>query len=244
MESIGKGLSVPARVLSSIAEDIRAGRIKPGDRLLPEREWADELGISRHSLRQAVKVLEALGIVEARPKIGTIVQPFDLSNIMDMAGLLLQLSNPNLTEVLEARRHLEGIMVRLASANRTADDLAEIKGHLDILQRSRDLDELIAEDAAFHLAISHATHNSILDALVRIVSGYLRDSVRTIRVVLYSKPDVNARFTEQHVKIFEAVAAGNGELASRWVNDHLLYAELETLQQLRRMTGGEPEDAP
>ncbi len=218
--------------------------MKPGDRLLPEREWAEELGVSRHSLRQAVKVLEALGIVEARPKIGTIVQPFDLSNIMDMAGLLLQLSNPKLTEVLEARRHLEGIMAMLACANRTADDLAEIKGHLDILQRSRDLDELIAEDAAFHLAISHATHNSILDALVRIVSGYLRDSVRTIRVVLYSKPDVNARFTEQHVKIFEAVAAGNGELASRWVNDHLLYAQVETLQQLRRMTGGEPEDAP
>lgn len=244
MESSGKGPSIPERVLSSIAEDIRAGRIKPGDRLLPEREWAEELGVSRHSLRQAVKLLEALGIVEARPKIGTIVQPFDLSNIMDMAGLLLRLSNPDLTEVLEARRHLEGIMVRMASAKRSADDLVNIKTHLDVLQTSRDLDELIAEDAAFHLAISQATHNSILDALVRMVSGYLRESVRTIRVVLYSKPDVNARFTEQHIKIFEAVASGNGELASRWVNDHLLYAEVETLEQLRRMRGGNPEDAP
>lgn len=243
MEMIQKG-TVPQRVLSSIVEDIRLGRIKPGDRLLPEREWAEKLGVSRHSLRQAVKVLEALGIVEARPKIGTIVQSFDLSNIMDMAGLLLSISNPDLKEVLEARRQLEAIMVRMASANRTADDLAEIKGHLNILQSSRNLDELIAEDAAFHLAISQATHNSILDALIRIVSGYLRDSVRTIRVVLYSKPDVNARFTEQHLKIFEAVAAGNGDLASHWVNDHLLYAEVKTLDQLRRMAEGDPKDAP
>lgn len=244
MEIIRKGPSVPERVLASIVEDIRSGRIKPGDRLLPEREWAEQLRVSRHSLRQAVRVLEALGIVEARPKIGTIVQPFDLSNIMDMAGLLFQISNPDLREVLEARRQLEGVMVRMASANRTADDLAEIKGHLEILRTSRDLDQLIAEDAAFHLAISHATHNSILDALTRMVSGYLRDSVRTIRVVLYSKPEVNTRFTEQHVNIFEAVAAGNGDLASRWVNDHLLYAEVKTLEQLRRMAEGDPKDAP
>lgn len=235
--------SIPEQILTLIAEDIQAGRIKPGDRLSPEREWAEELGVSRHSLRQTIKILEALGVVESRPKSGTVVRHFNLTDLFDMAGLLLRLSNPPLPKVLEARRHLEGITVYLASLNRTDQDLGEIRRHLTTLQSSTNLDELINADASFHLAISHATHNEILDALVRIVSGYLRDSVRTIRVVLYSKPHVYAKFTEQHTKIYEAVAAGNGQLASHWVYEHLLYAEMETMQQLG-VTEDHPNDAP
>ncbi len=226
---------VPNRLLREIAEQIRKGHIMPGDRLPPEREWAVSFGVSRHSLRQAIKILEVLGVVDCRPKTGTIVKEFSLASIMEMSNLLLQLSSPPLDQVLEARRLLEGIMGELASRNHTAEDLLTIRQHLVRLQQSTSLDELIEEDAAFHLAISHATHNQILDTLLQQVSGYLRESVRTIRIVLYSRPEVNAMFTEHHTKIYEAVAAKNGQLASYWINEHLLYAETETARQIRTM---------
>lgn len=232
-----KRTTIPESILEAIAEDIISGRIKPGERLPPERDWSEKLGVSRHSLRQSIKILEALGMVESRPKTGTIVRSFDISNIMDVAGLVLRLSNPELPKVLEARRLLEGVIAGLASQNRTMDDLVEMEKHLDVLSCSSDLDTLIAEDAAFHLAISHATHNEILDGLVRIISGYLRDSVSTIRVVLYSRPEVNALLTKQHINIYEAVRSRNSVLASQYVTEHLLYAELQTMEQIDHLMG-------
>ncbi|MES1151254.1 MAG: GntR family transcriptional regulator [Dongia sp.] len=125
------------RVVGRIVELIRTGNLRPGDRLPPERELVDIFSISRPSLREAMRALSTLGIVESRHGGGTFVTDLDARTLLAPLDFFLQLSQVNLDDTFESRRVVEIEIVRKAAVQAKRDDIADLNDMIPPMPRSR-----------------------------------------------------------------------------------------------------------
>jgi DNA-binding FadR family transcriptional regulator len=169
-------------VIREIKERILDGRLTAGGRLPIEKDLAAELGVSRGSLREGVRALATLGVLETRQGDGTYVTSLDPSLLLSPLGFLADLqTSANSADLLAVRRILEGESAARAAIAMTDDDLAELTGILDDLdevvrgQTAPDLEAFIDADSAFHLKIARSSGNPALSALIEtLVTRTLR----------------------------------------------------------------------
>jgi len=164
-------------VAQQIQRLIRDGLLKPGDKLPPERELAEMFQASRSSLRDAIRALELMGLLEPRQGEGTIVRaPSSEPFINPLAKMLLR-EGGLVSELLEFRAMIEPTLARRAAANASPVDLNQLE---DILRRQEekvDRGELaIDEDSEFHNAIAHAAKNSVVLKVLDMFMDLLRES--------------------------------------------------------------------
>ncbi|MGW1626656.1 FadR/GntR family transcriptional regulator, partial [Streptomyces sp. NPDC002172] len=123
--------TVTQRAIERIKAMIAEGRLEPGQRLPTERDLAAQLGMSRSSMREAIRALTVLGVLEARHGSGIYVTQLEAGDLLETFGVVADLSRgPRLVELLEVRRVLESTATALAAARITADQLAEVENHL------------------------------------------------------------------------------------------------------------------
>lgn len=227
-------ISPPARVrlsdaiVSHIETQIVEGALKPGDRLPPEREFAEQLGVSRPSLREAMLKLEARGLVHARRGGGYFVADVTAPTLTDPLVHLLQGHPPAAYDILELRQALEEKAAFLAAQRRTAADLRLLQARFNaIVTADKRRGDALADaetDLEFHLAIAEASHNVALIHVTHGLFNLLRSSTYRFRVLVFGRPDNGERrLNEQHRAIYEAVKGGHPEAARDAVRVHLAY---------------------
>jgi len=163
-------------IVEQIQKLIKDGRLKPGDKLPPERILAKKLGVSRPPLREALSALEILGIIESRGGKGNIIRDsFDPDALKQRFRELEQEESP--FEILEARKMIEMQITALAAKKATEEDIAAIQGSLEKMKNVfPNISKVMEFDREFHLNIAKAAHNSVLFSMM----GYLADGLKNI----------------------------------------------------------------
>lgn len=203
-----------------ILERIRKGDLQPGDRLPAEPDLAEELGLSRATLRQILKTLQTAGIIEARPRAGTVLKRPDPSAIAPFFFAHLDLADVSLRETAEARVSFEPGIAALAARYRKKSDLERIERTLDAARTSgTDWDAVVAGEREFHSGIVAASHNLILQSFNRILSLYF-DRVSRPEQGNVSDDEAD-RVLTSHSRIYEAVKNGSALQAEALMKKHL-----------------------
>ena len=223
-----KRTKVYAEVAAQIHRLIEEGRLKPGDRLPPERDLADLFGVSRTSVRDAIRVLEMQGLVEPRHGEGTVVRQVPVDSIVRPLADALVASKDLTADLFDMRKMLEPPLARAAALRATAEDLRalqEILVHQTNLVRGGEI--AIAEDTAFHYRIATAAKNQVVLRVMDVVMDLLRESrTRSLQV-----PGRAARSVAGHRRIFAAIQARDAAAAAEAMREHI--EEIESLQPLR-----------
>lgn len=253
-ESPFAAVDPPARLKlsDSIVDQIEllivGGTLKPGDALPPEREFAERLGVSRPSLREALLKLEARGLVGARRGGGFAVADVTAPTLTDPLVHLLQRHPPAAFDILELRHGLEEMAAYLAATRATEADRKNIeRRHIALVKADKtNGNELEAADAdlEFHLAVADASHNVALIHVMRGLVNLLRTSALRFRARIFSLGDGGKQVLRgQHLAIYEAVMKGNAEAARQAAHLHLSFIEA-TLREADREEAAGVASAP
>jgi len=214
-----------ARASSAIAEQIRGailgGRLKAGDRLSPERELAEQFGVSRVTVRDALRSLEAMGLIEVKvgARGGAFVTAPTGSKVAQSMSDMMMMSVSTPEDIVEARLIVELGTVTLACARATDEDIQELR---DICERGRE--SLAAGTYTrelswdFHSRLSQAAHNAAVGGLAQSFRSTL--SLHPLRV--REGPRAHELTVDEHMRIVEALERRDGGAARREMADHLL----------------------
>lgn len=213
--------SVTERAVQLLTELITSGKIPAGEFLPSEPALSKQLGISRGTIRMALKTLEMRGLVIMRRGIGVEVANRTRQVAIDSLGMMLQHGDGSITDAFEVRSMLEGQSAMLAAERATDDDLAEIAAALEqIEERGISIDEQIDRDLEFHLRICEAARNPILVALAVVLRGLLRDVIATTLTVR-SKQDPDGPRAPEHAAILDAIRARDPQRANDAMAEHM-----------------------
>jgi GntR family transcriptional repressor for pyruvate dehydrogenase complex len=207
--------ALPEELASALAEEIRQGRLAPGDYLPPEPRLVTRFGVSRPVVREATKILEARGLVEIRRGIGVIVRDAPRPNVGDALAARLRADAGLLRELWDARMMIEPAVAAAAAERATADEVATILRTAAALESS---DDPVGTDLAFHAAIMRAAHNSVVGLLLDPLGDLLRrERAATLRMGL-------ARAARGHGEVAAAIEARDAAKARAAMERHLLEA--------------------
>ncbi|HXM53933.1 MAG TPA: FadR/GntR family transcriptional regulator [Candidatus Dormibacteraeota bacterium] len=209
-------------IVDQIRELIAAGRIKPGDRLPPERELAELFKASRNSVRDAIRVLEQMGLIESRQGDGTYVRTVSAEDLAEPLALMLLQSRTQMRELWEVRRVLEPALAEFAASRITDEELDELDVILQAQGRKVEAGATaLEEDIAFHYGIAEAARNTVmlrtLDTLV--------DLLRQSRERSLQQHDRPAYSLAGHKRILAALRRRDPERARAEMLRHLTEVE-------------------
>lgn len=231
----GVKTNVAARAQRAIEMKLIDGTWSAGMRLPPERELAEALGVSRSSLREAIFVLKARGLLASRQGSGVVVTD-SLQAPLNSPWLQMLADHPDVRwDMLEFRREHEGAIAYYAAMRATAQDLeriAVIVRRLDDAYASSDRAGEYAADADFHQAIAEASHNSMFLHLHSRLVRMLREHI-SLNLSTMHEPGGNVAdsLRRQHHGIWDAIRLRQPERARKMMHEHLDY----TLAELRRV---------
>lgn len=232
--TLARESTLATRVTGLVENLIVESRLQPGDRLPPERELAQQFGVSRTVIREAVRALVAKSLLEVRPGSGTIIRSPTAQSVAQSMSLFLRAGQAEapLEKALEVRGLLEVEIAGLAAVRRVDDDLQALEGALHAMDDVRERNQFVETDLAFHTALAKATHNELFPLLLHS----LGDLMITLRQLAFDVPDTPARANRHHRAIYERVKAGDAAGACEAMREHLREAR-ETMQRARALDG-------
>src|SRR5580704_13561381 len=191
------------QIVQQVEESIHKGALKPGDQLPPERELAEQFGVSRTAVREAVKTLREKGLVEAYPGRGTFIKDGTAQAIRQSLGLMTRIGQPEGTfHLAEVREILEPEIAALAAARVEEQHVSTMREAYAAMDRSRrDPDAFIEADLDFHLSLAEAAGNPLILSLLDSIVGLLREQ----RMRIFHTAGGPERGQFHHIKILEAV---------------------------------------
>jgi len=220
------------KIYEQIVEQIRVmiteGNLKPGDRLPAERVLAENLNVSRASLREALSALHLLGLLEIKSGEGTYIKQSDVNSIIQPLALLLMMERDTIFEILEVRKGLEVEAAGLAAINSTDEDFRNMTEIIDEMERALQTSNLgEVADWKLHFAIAQASRNSLLIRLMNTISDTMRKTIKINREQLFKKKGNPQILFKQHLAVVEAIKVRDVELARQRMYEHLKFAEEE-----------------
>ena len=216
------------------------GALKPGDQLPPERELAQQLEVSRPSLREALVILEAKGLVHARRGGGTFVSDALAHSFTDPLVHLLQRRPDTAFDVLELRLALEEVSAYYAALRANETDRNILRRRFEALEASHDGDRAdnVNADVEFHMAVADASHNVALVHVMRGLFNVVHATITENLARIYAEAGGKDVLRAQHTALFEAVMAGDPEAAREAAHTHLGFV-VATLREGVRETARE-----
>jgi DNA-binding FadR family transcriptional regulator len=235
-------------LVDGLGRDIIAGRLQPGAPLPSEEALLTRFSVSRTVLREALSVLSAKGLVDARPKRGTVVRASTDWSQLDPAILAWRAAEdaiaPSgevaflLDQLTEIRRIIEPEAARLAARRRTEQDIAELTATFQAMERANSAEEYTSADLDFHIACLNAAHNQFLLPIAHAIRSALLISLRVTNRDPHADRKVSLPL---HRSIFEAIVSGHPDAAARAMERNLDDAEMRRFRAGYR--GGESEAA-
>ncbi|OKX85370.1 FadR/GntR family transcriptional regulator [Corynebacterium glutamicum] len=211
-------------VMDWVTEELRSGRLKLGDHLPSERSLSETLGVSRSSLREALRVLEALGTISTAtgsgPRSGTIITAAPGQALSLSVTLQLITDQVSHHDIYETRQLLEGWAALHSSAERGDWDVAEaLLEKMDDL--SLPLEDFLRFDAEFHVVISKGAENPLISTLMEALRLSVADHTVARARALPDWPATSARLQKEHRAILAALRAGESTLAATLIKEHI-----------------------
>lgn len=229
-------------VFDFLREQLLEGRIRTGDRLLPERELALQMGVSRPIVREALRALSVMGVVEIRERVGTVVRQPDVSVLGDVFAFSLAQVPDAIDDVMQARIALECQAIRLACQRATTADIERMQGALDAIEATvNDASGGGRADFDFHIALVRASKSDTLIQLYGAMAGLLTRSHRDRRRLVGDHEDASMKRTivEDHRHLLAMVISGDEDAADQALRKHFRIGD-----DLRRQRALAPGKRP
>jgi GntR family transcriptional regulator, transcriptional repressor for pyruvate dehydrogenase complex len=209
--------------IEKIKAMIVSGTLRAGDRLPKEADLAADLGLSRSSLREAVKALSLVNILDVRRGDGTYVTSLEPPVLLEVLSFIVDFHrDTSVLEFLRVRRILEPAATAMAAERITPEESDGLRKLLDSLGPAPDADELVANDLEFHRRIAACSGNSVLCSLLETLS---RPTTRARVWRGLTQPDAIARTLAEHRAILDALASHDPEVARSWSTVHIASVE-------------------
>ena len=233
--------SVKEQTLEQLKKYILSGVLRLGERLPSERALAEALGVGRYSVREALKVLEAVGLVESRVGEGTFLTIKTGASFGRILGLRLATWGGTMIEILDARKMLEVEAARAAAERATPPQLARIEKELAAMRANMGCARAyLVADMNFHRRIGEASHNAIISQFV----GNLIDLLEEVLQETHSDSlPAQAEGGGTHQAIYRAIANGDAAAAANLMRSHIQFSS-EVWQTVISLTVGAKGSAP
>jgi DNA-binding FadR family transcriptional regulator len=216
-------MALTDEAIVKIKQMIIAGELRPGDRLPREADLAERLGLSRNSLREAVRALSMIRVLDVRRGDGTYVTSLEPNLLLDALGFVVDFHRDDaVMHFFEVRRILEPAATALAAERMPATEIEKLQATLDELGPEPSIETVVANDLEFHRGIAAGAGNPVLCSLVEGMSG------PTTRARIWrglTQEGAVERTRAQHQSILDAVTARRPELARSWALVHVAEVE-------------------
>jgi DNA-binding FadR family transcriptional regulator len=216
-------MALTDEAIERIKEMIVTGELRPGDRLPKEVDLAERLGLSRNSLREAVKALSLIRVLDVRQGDGTYVTSLQPEVLLDTVGFVLDFHrDDSVLALLEVRRILEPAATAMAAHHMTDAEIVHLGELLRAMDNAKDLNEMIETDLEFHRKIAMGSGNPVLASLIDSLSA------PTLRARIWrglTEEGATARTQDQHRAIHQAIVARQAEVARSWAAVHVAGVE-------------------
>jgi GntR family transcriptional regulator, transcriptional repressor for pyruvate dehydrogenase complex len=216
-------MALTDEAIDKIKGMITSGELGPGDRLPKEADLAERLGLSRNSLREAVKALSMIRVLDVRQGDGTYVTSLAPDLLLDALSFVVDFHRDDtVLHFLEVRRILEPAATALATQRMQPADIVKLQAVLDELGASPTIEALVANDLEFHRQIAAGSGNAVLCSLIDGLSG------PTTRARIWrglTQEGAAERTREQHQAIVDAITARQPDLAKSWATIHVAGVE-------------------
>lgn len=216
-------------IIDQIKGLILSGQLKPGDKLLTERELAEHLQVSRASVREALSALNMAGILEIKHGEGIFLKKADANAILEPLAMIILLERDKIKNLLEVRKALEVESAGLAAERHRPDHLEKMKKALEEME-----EDLVTgntgeqADLGFHFAIAESTANPLLIMLMNTIHDAMNQTLRATRKLwMSSTSGTTRRLFEEHQEIYNTICAGDKEKAREIMYQHLHKVESE-----------------
>lgn len=216
-------VAVTDEAILKIREMITSGELAPGDRLPPEKDLSERLGLSRNSLREAVKALEVIRILDVRRGDGTYVTSLEPGVLLEALTFVVDLhTDRSILEIFAVRRILEPAATALATRLGSAEDVDRLSEMLESVDPTGAIEDLVHHDLAFHQQIADISGNEYLARLLESMSG------GTVRARIWrgiTQHGASERTIAEHSAIVAAMRARDPELAAALALAHIAGIE-------------------
>lgn len=229
MDSAPERSNLSSLIVDKIMGLLTTGLVKPGDRLPSIQEVSRQWSVGRTSVREALRALELVGVVEIRHGEGTFIREHVSRFYLKPLSWGVLLDQDKVSELIETRRCIEGELAALAAKRRTVEDMAEIEGCLLRMEEAHyNIEVYIAYDVELHFAIAKAGRNEVMLGMLTSISDVLLNTVSAV----VRLPDTIDAGLLAHRQVFEAIANHDPEGARFSMIRHLDYIERKALLAL------------
>lgn len=214
------------RIVSQIKSLMLEGKLKPGDKLPPERELAEVMNVSRTSVREAIKTLSAMGLVVIRKGHGVFVSEANLESVINRVGDALIIKKDEIEQLFEIRKVLETQAAHWAAERATGEEIQYINKLVLEAKAACDHPDTRTEvitnhDKMFHNAVIEASHNNVL----AMINSGLLGALSKVRAKTMTLPGRVSQSILDHEEIARAIMARDGNRASKAMYDHIESVE-------------------
>ena len=215
---------VSDQVLEQIRDMIRAGNLSPDEKLLPERDLAKLLKVSRSSVREALLKLEIMGMIELRHGEGTFIRSVAEEELNPLFETFLK-NRDSVLDLMEIRSVLEAWSAKTAAARATPRQVSRLRQCLQEMQQAKRSKKIGYElNLEFHRLISLAAHNTLLVHVMNIFAGWFRQVTAGVYQKMYEDCELKEILFQQHKEIVDAIASRNEDAAYQAMTRHLEFA--------------------
>jgi GntR family transcriptional repressor for pyruvate dehydrogenase complex len=215
--------TIVTEITRRLLDYLFSGELKPGDKLPAERQLSDAIGVGRSSLREALKALTVLGLLEVRQGDGTYLKKAHSDLLPQVIEWGILLGEKSTADLVEAREKIEIVIAGLAAERRTPQQLAELGEILKQMQahaQNKDTKAYTEADVAFHFKLAEMAQNAILSGILSSIRSLLR-----VWIISVIESAGDAQFSyDEHTPIYEAVERGDAALAQRRMEEHMKSA--------------------
>lgn len=213
------------QVFDQIRELIYRGKLKPGEKLMTERELAQAMNVSRTTVRDAIQRLVAMGLIVQKQGQGTFVKAMD-DTLENPLAKAMEAQDASLEDLLEVRMGLECNAAALAAQRADETDITSLIQSIDEMQTEVDSGRLGTEaDTAFHMAIAYAAKNPLHILIMRNFYDYLFHGIRENLACLYEDPKNIQEILKQHRTILDSIKARDPYKAYQSMNAHITFVK-------------------
>ncbi|KQU82920.1 GntR family transcriptional regulator [Variovorax sp. Root318D1] len=219
-QSVAPTVRLADQVADALAAEVRSGRLSEGDRLPTEAALAEQFGVSRTVVREAVSRLKSLGLLDSRQGSGVYVRAAGVEPLrFEMPHVA---SREAVIQMVELRRALEAEVAALAAERRTPEDVQRIRDAIDSLHAAVAAGGNGAdEDVRFHRAIAEAARNPFLIGTLQYLRQFLHGATRVTRANEARRADFARQVAQEHAQIVEAIEAGDPLRAREAAKSHM-----------------------
>ncbi|MFF1574809.1 FadR/GntR family transcriptional regulator [Leifsonia sp. NPDC058292] len=236
-------------VLAHIEERLVDGRLRPGDHLPPERTLATDLSVGRSSVREAVRVLEAMGLVRTQtgsgPSSGAIIVARPVGGMQALMRLQVAASGFPVADVVKTRLLLESAVAADLAERSPGVQLAEAEALLDAMDDpARTPQEFLALDAQFHLSLAEASGNTVVAATMAGLRSSIEGYVLAGLARIHDWATMSARLRAEHRSVIAAIVAGDAGEARTRIHDHISGYYRDAAPERTTPASGLPSNTP